>query len=448
MNNYSNLYQLLSGLINSVSLLNTKNQENTNFLLNGNILSSTGVNEWDDSSTTIGSLENLNQKIVNINNDKLSAYTYEELLSAINTLKESTITSGHISNSSIHVPSSGTTGYVLTKTDSGSEWKEAQTSSSGTTTNVDAVEKLTTLPDTWTSDDSGRVFIWSTSDTDTVKQGHIYKVSSREVTTTTESSGGSGEGFTISGSNNSSYGSFDGTYTPYKTGQGYAGMIYNTGNSSSDETNRTSNIVTTCYANGDKTKFVFEESYLGTIQWIIHTAETLNNSSPPQCCAMTYAWTASGSNYVYYDPTVEQICNDLNWSAGWTSSYTQTTFTKGTWTPLSSSSTTTTSTEYYLEDITVECPVVNAYAEATDTVVYPSLKPYKITADDTIYLGCNGGVSGQVGYAEVVVNVGASGAVLAGDNLTLVDNLTANKINYCVVRWDGLSGQLFVWRTE
>ena len=35
----------------------------------------------------------------------------------------------HTNNGNIHVPSSGTTGYVLTKTDSGSEWKEAQTSS-------------------------------------------------------------------------------------------------------------------------------------------------------------------------------------------------------------------------------------------------------------------------------------------------------------------------------
>ena len=426
MNNYSNLYQLLSGLINSVSLLNIKNQENTNFLLNGNVLSSTGVDEWDDSSTTIGSLENLNQKIVNINNDKLSAYTYEELLSAINTLKESTITSGHINNSSIHVPSSGTTGYVLTKTSSGSEWSALPSSSSSgsTTTSTDAVEKLS-AEFTPTESDLGKVYLWSVDDTTNMKKGHLYKVSSKEVTTTTESSGGSGVSFTISGVTEPDS-AINGTYTEYGKNQGPDSKYY------------------TSYSNG-----TYYFIMVGRVQWWnISTTSELNYPSSPGlsiAASTDYSvYTGTGSSDDPYKLTESGLLALKSWSVASASTNVTPTFSNYS----SGGTTATTTTEYYLEDITVECPVVNAYKEATDTIVYPSLKPYKITADDTIYLGCAGGVSGEVGYAEVVINVGASGSVLAGDNLTLVDSLTAGKTNYCVVRWDGTTANLFVWRTE
>ena len=344
----------------------------------------------------------------------------------------------HTDNSSIHVPSSGTTGYVLTKTSSGSEWAALPSSSSSgsTTTSTDAVEKLS-AEFTPTESDLGKVYLWSVDDTTNMKKGHIYRVSFKEVTTTTESSGG--DSITVTGATTNTQ--INGTYTKYGTilSEGMSTYYY------------------TQYKHTTNDIYLTVGKYNDGIWMFSATGDA--DSIPGQSSDKIYCYysgspgyySGDGSESNPYALTENSIANfnlDTNWTAG-TCPYPAVTAAAENLTfAIGGSTTTTTTTEYYLEDITVECPVSNAYKEATDTIVYPSLKPYKITADNTIYLGCAGGVSGEVGYAEVVINVGASGSVLAGDNLTLVDSLTASKTNYCVVRWDGLSGQLFVWRTE
>ena len=179
MNNF--LYQILEKLTDSIFNLNKHKVPDGG--LSGEVLTKTldGVN-WKSLPVTEEELNQINTKFnnieVKINNLSSSSYTLPTastntlggikvgdnlsinngVLSVDNTLtskinavdaaismagsaqttaSQANITANNISsnltthtdNSSIHVPSSGTTGYVLTKTPTGSEWKEVQTSS-------------------------------------------------------------------------------------------------------------------------------------------------------------------------------------------------------------------------------------------------------------------------------------------------------------------------------
>ena len=210
--------------------------------------------------------------------------------------------------------------------------------------NISAVETLS-AEFTPTESDLGKVYLWSVDETTNMKKGHIYKVLSREVTTTTESSGGS-EGFTISGSTLSGHNSIttiDGVYTPYKTGTV----------NFSDGTTGTGVIA---YANEDKSIFIFQTKFTSgssMLVWAIYTEVKEYIGGPP--VAFAY-FNATSNGTTYYTPTISEICNKT-WLAAYTSSTDSSTYSlsKGTWTPLSGGTitTTTTSTEYYLEDITV-----------------------------------------------------------------------------------------------
>ena len=99
----------------------------------------------------------------------------------------------------------GTVGQVLTKTESGQAWADAKqyTLTPATKTTLggvkigdnltitqdgtlsadvqdNAVEHLSTLPESWTMDDNGRVFVWEATD-GSLSKGHIYKVNTVET---------------------------------------------------------------------------------------------------------------------------------------------------------------------------------------------------------------------------------------------------------------------------
>ena len=87
----------------------------------------------------------------------------------------------------------------------------------------------------------------------------------------------------------------------------------------------------------------------------------------------------------------------------------------------------------------------------TSVSIRPAFKPYKLNATTATTLNVSalvGSNTDYIGYAEIVIAVGASGSITAGQNFTLVDALTAGKTNYCVVRWEGNQAKLFVWRVE
>ena len=100
----------------------------------------------------------------------------------------------------------GTVGQVLTKTANGQAWADAKqyTLTPATKTTLggvkvgdnltitedgtlsadvqdNAVEHLSVLPESWTMDDNGRVFVWEADSTETLSKGHIYKVNTTET---------------------------------------------------------------------------------------------------------------------------------------------------------------------------------------------------------------------------------------------------------------------------
>lgn len=87
----------------------------------------------------------------------------------------------------------------------------------------------------------------------------------------------------------------------------------------------------------------------------------------------------------------------------------------------------------------------------TSVSISPAFKPYKLNATAATTLNVSAAMASNtnyIGYAEIVITVGESGSITAGENFTLVDSLTAGKTNYCVVRWEGNQAKLFVWRVE
>lgn len=87
----------------------------------------------------------------------------------------------------------------------------------------------------------------------------------------------------------------------------------------------------------------------------------------------------------------------------------------------------------------------------TSVSIKPAFNPYKLNATAATTLNVSGTVgpnTNYIGYAEIVITVGESGSITAGENFTLVDSLLAGKTNYCVVRWEGNQAKLFVWRVE
>lgn len=84
-----------------------------------------------------------------------------------------------------------------------------------------AVEHLSTLPESWTMDDNGRVFVWEAASTEALSKGHIYKVN------TTETASGILIQLTPAAGMPEDFVAFanqvSGLYTPYDTVEGSSG---------------------------------------------------------------------------------------------------------------------------------------------------------------------------------------------------------------------------------
>ena len=195
--------------------------------------------------------------------------------------------------------------------------------------NTNAVEKLS-AEFTPTESDLGKVYLWSVDDTTNMKKGHLYRVSSKEVTTTTESSGGSGVSFTISGVTEPDS-AINGTYTEYGKNQGPDSKYY------------------TSYSNG-----TYYFIMVGKVQWWnISTTSELNYPSSiglSIAASTDYSvYTGTGSSDDPYKLTESGLLALKSWSVASASTKVTPTFSNYS----SGGTTATTTTEYYLEDITV-----------------------------------------------------------------------------------------------
>lgn len=84
-----------------------------------------------------------------------------------------------------------------------------------------AVEHISTLPESWTMQDNGRVFVWESASTESLSKGHIYKVNTTETASgilmqLTPAAGFPGDFASLA--NKAS-----GLYTPYDTVEGSSG---------------------------------------------------------------------------------------------------------------------------------------------------------------------------------------------------------------------------------
>ena len=210
----------------------------------------------------------------------------------------------------------------------------ANIGSTGSNTNV--VEKLS-AEFTPAESDLGKVYLWSVDDTTNMKKGHIYKVSSKEVTTTTESSGGSGVSFTISGMTTPA--EMNGTYTEYGTttyqSSGKYYTSYSNGTYYLAVATGFNYLILGLKSNpqspGDSyfySQFPTDSTYHGT-----YFSGTGTSDDPYKILetALSGTWSQIGNSALNISGTP----TFSNYSSGGTTT------------------TTTTSTEYYLEDITV-----------------------------------------------------------------------------------------------
>ena len=201
--------------------------------------------------------------------------------------------------------------------------------------NTNAVEKLS-AEFTPTESDLGKVYLWSVDDTTNMKKGHIYRVSSKEVTTTTESSGGSGVSFTISGMTTPA--EMNGTYTEYGTTQYQGGSYY------------------TSYSNG-----TYYLAVAAGFNYLI-----LGRKSNPQDPVDSYFYSQFPTDSTYHgtyfsgtgtsDDPYKILEKALSGTWSQTSNSALNISGTPTFSNYSSGGTTTittTTTEYYLEDITV-----------------------------------------------------------------------------------------------
>ena len=71
-----------------------------------------------------------------------------------------------------------------------------------------------------------------------------------------------------------------------------------------------------------------------------------------------------------------------------------------------------------------------------------------LTVDSTLTLNSSTLASTDIAYTEIVLDVATGATVTAGNNLTLVDEITAGKRNICVCRWSGGVCKVYVTIVE
>ena len=136
-----------------------------------------------------------------------------------------------------------------------------------------------------------------------------------------------------------------------------------------------------------------------------------------------WLWSASATGVFECPSALDCSTRDVNHvPAGWTIVRTDS--------PKSITSPTTASSEatYQISPNTPDVPVVT---------VASALTLNSSTVD-----------SGSVAYSEIVLDVASGATVTAGNNITLVDEITAGKRNICVVRWSGGTAKLYVTIVE
>ena len=144
----------------------------------------------------------------------------------------STTLSTHTANSSIHVPASGTTGYVLTKTSGGTSWQAAPA------TDVSDRLQITDFSDasrTWSASDVGNIYRYTGESTGQFRKGSLLQ---GVCWTHTESSGeDTGDDtttitylVTLSGSTGYSSGKAAGTYSLVSGTEGTTSAVYKNDN--------------------------------------------------------------------------------------------------------------------------------------------------------------------------------------------------------------------------
>ncbi len=182
----------------------------------------------------------------------------------------------HTADSSIHVPASGTAGQVLTKTDTGAEWKNTSASSSDS-----SIEEFSTTYHEWTEADVGKLFRYTGETSGMFFKGRLYqgihwKTSNAQIddfdydnveSTNSSSSSGTGDDSGSAASAVVSY-AFVGTS---EVGKAYGGTY-----TLSSGTDGSTDAIYT----GDNGKYLFYgKSYSGTATWVC--SATVNQGTEP-----------------------------------------------------------------------------------------------------------------------------------------------------------------------